>query len=164
MRSQRDTTERLGTIHSTGPCISGNRCVDLGSSSSQISGGNKIWAMLFLWLIVVLKSSPLPFVFPSRICCTSHVFNLLTWHSPSLHPFTFLTQPPVQLCSCGRVSLSFASVTIQCILGRTQPPHFTCPLLRRCLPVAPDCSPLKTAQSLVSLYVTLRILCENFSG
>lgn len=38
-----------------------------GSSSSQISGGNKIWAMLFLWLIVVLKSSPLPFVFPSRI-------------------------------------------------------------------------------------------------
>lgn len=104
------------------------------------------------------------FVFPSRICCTSHVFNLLTWHSPSLHPFTFLTQPPVQLCSCGRVSLSFASVTIQCILGRTQPPHFTCPLLRRCLPVAPDCSPLKTAQSLVSLYVTLRILCENFSG
>ena len=64
MRSQRDKTEHT---HSTESCISGNRCMGLGSTSSQISGGNKIWAMLFLWLIVILKSSPLPLVFPSRI-------------------------------------------------------------------------------------------------
>lgn len=55
--------------------------MDLGSSFSQISGVNKIWAVLLvLWLIEVLKTSPLPLlssVVPSRIKprCQSYVEN-----------------------------------------------------------------------------------------
>ena len=120
------------------------------ANSCSIMFGSELWICVFL----------------SRICCISHIFSLLTWHGPSRHPFTLFTQPPVQLYSCGRISLYFASVTVQCILSvfSVFTPHFTCPLLQRWLPVAPDCPPLKTAQPSISLSMTLRDPCENFSG